>query len=100
MLSLKCGSQEAKVNLSDSADGNQKVLIWAKHSSVIEFKLEEHIFRLERDEEKMLKRLKQTNLRATGVGGFLLENAGPSKEVDKTKVHFMESLIDKRKVFE
>ena len=88
------------MNLSDVTAANQKVLIWATHTSAIEFRLEEHVYRLERDEAKMLKRLKETNLRATGVGGFLLEKAGPSKEVDKSLTHSLDGLIDKKKIFE
>ena len=48
----------------------------------------------------MLKRLKETNLRATGVGGFLLENGGPSADVAKNGTHTLDSLIDKKKIFE
>ena len=62
--------------------------------------MEEHVYRLERDEAKLLKRLKETNLRATGVGGFLLENGGPSADVAKNGTHTLDSLIDKKKIFE
>lgn len=49
---------------------------------MLEFTLEERTFKLERDEAKTLKRLKETNMRAMGVNAFLLENAGPSKGLD------------------
>ena len=48
----------------------------------------------------MLKRLKETNLRTTGVEGYLKENAGPSKDVDKSKTHSLDSLADNKKIFE
>jgi hypothetical protein len=48
----------------------------------------------------MLKRLKETNLRAAGVGGFLLESAGPGSEVNKSKTHSLDDLIDKKKFLE
>jgi hypothetical protein len=76
------------------------VLLWATHTSSIEIRLEEHTYKLERDEAKLLKRLKDTNLRATGVAGFLFENGGPGANVAKTGNHTLDSLIDKKKIFE
>jgi hypothetical protein len=37
----------------------------------IEMRVEEHIYKLERDEAKMLKKIKEANLLATGVESFL-----------------------------
>lgn len=38
-------------------------------------RVEEHIFKLERDEAAMLARLQETNLHATGIKGFLMTKA-------------------------
>jgi hypothetical protein len=76
------------------------VLIWATHTSSIEIRLEEHTYKLERDEAKLLKRLKDTNLRAKGVTEFLLENGGPGADKAKTETHTLDNLIDKKKIFE
>lgn len=99
LLILRSGAQEAAINLQN-LNQNQKAMIWATQTSSIDIRLEEHTFKLERDEAKLLKRLKDTNLRATGVSGFLLENGGPGADVAKTGTHSLESLIDKKKVFE
>ena len=39
-------------------------------STVVKFSIEEHVYRLERDEAALMARLKKTNLRATGVDNF------------------------------
>jgi len=49
-----------------------KVIFWATPNSAIEMRVEEHVFKLERDEAAMLSRLKETNLNATGIKGFLM----------------------------
>ena len=48
----------------------------------------------------MLQRLKETNLRATGVEGFLFDQAGPLGNLDKSKTQTLDSLIDKKRIFE
>jgi hypothetical protein len=40
-------------------------------STVVQFSIEERVYRLERDEDALLARLKNTNLRAAGVDNFL-----------------------------
>ena len=48
----------------------------------------------------MLQRLKGTNLKATGVEGFLFDQAGPLGNLDKSKTQTLDSLIDKKRIFE
>jgi hypothetical protein len=51
-----------------------KCVLWATLDMSLEMRVEEHIYKLERDEAAMLQRLKDTNLYATGVDKFLLKN--------------------------
>lgn len=60
----------------------------------IESRIEEHVYRLERDEAKMLARLKHTNLHATGIEKFLTRGDKENKDVT------MDSLIDKKRIIE
>jgi hypothetical protein len=44
---------------------------------MVQFFVEERIYRLERDEEAMLARIKNSNIRAQGVDSFLYQRLGP-----------------------
>ena len=52
----------------------------------IDFRVEEFVYKLERDEAAMLARLKDTNLYATGVERFLYQKAEAGAALDKTKM--------------
>lgn len=60
----------------------------------IESRIEERVYKLERDEAKMLARLKQTNLHATGIDKFLTKGNKEHKDLS------MDSLVDKKRIFE
>lgn len=45
-------------------------------NSTIKFSIEERIYKLERDEEAMLKRISNTNIKAMGVDAFLYDRLG------------------------
>lgn len=73
VLFIKCGSQEAKITFSDMEQNIMpKVIFWTTLDMWVEMRIEEHVFKLERDEAAMLARLKETNLHATGVESFLM----------------------------
>lgn len=44
--------------------------------ATIKFSIEERIYKLERDEEAMLKRISNTNIKAMGVDAFLYDRLG------------------------
>ena len=46
--------------------------------ATVKFSVEERIYRLERDEEAMLKRISNTNIKAMGVDAFLYDRLGGS----------------------
>lgn len=72
LLIVKCGNQEATINLENPGVKQPKPVFWSSLDMSFEMRVEEHVFKLERDEAKMLKRLKETNLHATGINTFLL----------------------------
>lgn len=43
---------------------------------MVQFFLEERVYKLERDEDAMLARIKNTNIRAQGVDSFLFQRLG------------------------
>lgn len=45
-------------------------------STMVQFFLEERVYKLERDEDAMLARIKNTNIRAQGVDSFLFQRLG------------------------
>lgn len=45
-------------------------------NSTIKFSIEERIYKLERDEEAMFKRISNTNIKAMGVDAFLYDRLG------------------------
>ena len=47
--------------------------------------IEEWIYNLERDEEAMVKRIKEPNLKATSVEGFIYRRVGGLGSLDKSK---------------
>ena len=46
------------------------------HHTSIKFSIEERIYKLERDEAAMLKRISNTNIKAMGVDAFLYDRLG------------------------
>lgn len=64
MLVVKCGNQEALINIEEMSLIKKKVFLWSTPNMGLEMRVEEHIYKLERDESKMLLRLKQSNLNA------------------------------------
>ncbi len=50
----------------------------AVEEAKISFRVEERIYKLERDEAAMLKRIQDTNLKAKGIDSFLYERYGGS----------------------
>jgi hypothetical protein len=71
-LVIKLGNQEAMINFDQIEVGKVKCVLWSTLDMSIEMRIEEHVYKLERDEAAMLQRLKDTNLYATGVDKFLL----------------------------
>lgn len=61
--------------------------------------IEEWIYDLERDEEAMLKRIKETNLKASSVEGFLYSRVGGLGSLEKSKgTQTLDNVIDKKRV--
>ncbi len=48
---------------------------------MVQFFLEERVYKLERDEDAMLARIKNTNIRAQGVDSFLYQRLGPMADL-------------------
>ncbi len=71
------------MNLEDNKSPN--FLLCASQTSQMSMVIEEWIYDLERDEEAMLKRIKETNLKATSVEGFLYSRVGGLGSLDKSK---------------
>jgi len=73
-------------------------------ASRISLSIEERIYRLERDDQALLKRIKDTNLRATGVDSFLNSRLGGSmqeyQDKDKALTGGLLSIVDKKKILE
>lgn len=68
-------------------------------STEVVFSIEERIFELERDEDAMLERLKNTNLRAQGVDTYLYSRQGPMADLQAGKEMSLGSIIEKKKTF-
>lgn len=67
-------------------------------STTITFAIEERVYKLERDEEAMLARLADANLKATGVDAFLYSRLGPMAELSGQEMT-LSAVIDKKRVF-
>lgn len=118
MLTASIGKQTVEANLEEP-EQFKSVFLYADslHHSTIKFSVEERIYRLERDEEAMLKRISNTNIKAMGVDAFLYDrlggkmgelnaranevkrNAGAAEETGQAAMS-LDSIIDKKKVFE
>ena len=55
-------------------------------STTVIFSVEERIYKLERDDEAMLKRIKDTNMKATGVDGFIYSRIGPLADLQNKEM--------------
>lgn len=100
MLAVKCDTNQVAHLSFDQMEADkflQKASFWCRTDSTIEFTVEEHQYRLERDEEAMIQRLKQTNTAATGLAEFL--NETQSKE-DRLKPQSFDNLIEKKRIFD
>lgn len=75
-------------------NSDAKCVLWSTLDMALEMRVEEHIYKLERDEAAMLSRLRDTNLHATGVDKFL------NKNKDSAVTQNLDGYIDKKKVFE
>lgn len=78
------------------------------HHSTVKFSVEERIYKLERDEEAMLKRISNTNIKAMGVDSFLYDRYGGTmaelrdrgtKGQEGGQGAGLDQLIDKKKVY-
>jgi hypothetical protein len=87
---LRCGNQEAVINFEANELKKTRAIFWATPDSALDMRVEEHLYRLERDEVKMLARLNKANLLATGVDKFL-NKGGKDGSID--------TVVDKKRVF-
>ena len=115
MLCAQIGSQIGEINLEQPETFKPFVLfVNQAQGSMVQFRVEERIYKLERDEKAMLKRISKTNIRAMGVDAFLYDMMGGSMGELKAKnevakggsqesglqqVMSLEKIIDKKKVF-
>ena len=72
-------------------------MMYADQSSNLVMSLEEWIYDLERDEAAMLKRLRETNLRAEGVENHLMSRASAMADFDKKETVTLDKIIDKKR---
>lgn len=65
-------------------------------------RVEERIYKLERDEAALMKRIQETNLQATSVEGFLYQRLGGTMgDLDKSgKPASLDTLIDKKRIYQ
>lgn len=54
MLVVKCGNQEASINFEKLQNSNAKACLWSTLDMSLQMRVEEHIYKLERDETAML----------------------------------------------
>ena len=79
ILCAQIGSQIGEINLEQPEKFKPFVLFVSEaEASMVQFRIEERIYRLERDENAMLKRVSKTNIRAMGVDAFLYDLMGGS----------------------
>ena len=77
ILCATIGKQVAEANIEEP-ELFKPLFLYAEspHHSTIKFSVEERIYKLERDEQAMLKRISDTNIKAMGVNSFLYDRLG------------------------
>lgn len=77
ILCARIEDQVAEANLEEP-ELFKSIFLYAEspHHSTVKFSIEERIYKLERDEEAMLKRISNTNIKAMGVDAFLYDRHG------------------------
>lgn len=77
ILCARVGDQVAESNI-EQPELFKPIYLHAAdiNHATIKFSVEERIYKLERDEEAMLKRISNTNIKAMGVDAFLYDRLG------------------------
>ena len=99
VICVKILNQVAVADVETGQDRNIVMYAPDLDSTLAQFYIEERVYRLERDEEAMLARIKNTNIRATGVDSFLNQRLGPMADLQGDQPMSLNSIIDKRRVF-
>lgn len=99
VLCVKILNQVASVDVEKSQESN--ILLYAPDldSTMVQFFVEERVYKLERDEDAMLARIKNTNIRAQGVDSFLFQRLGLMADLQNDQQMTLNTLIDKKRVF-
>ena len=77
ILCARIGEQVAEANIEEP-EQFKSLFLYAEalDTATITFSVEERVYKLERDEEAMLKRIANTNIKAMGVDAFLYDRLG------------------------
>lgn len=68
-------------------------------STEAQFTIEERIYKIERDENAMLERLKNVNLQAQGVDNFLYSRLGPMGDLKADSAMSLGAIIDTKRTY-
>lgn len=82
LLKVSVGNQTSEVNIEEAHLASSAHLYCTEHDQ-IKFEIEERVYKLERDEAAMLKRVQNTNIKAMGVDQFLYSRQGGLGELEE-----------------